>query len=162
MREKVRKLSRVSTWDRFVFLSIWYLFRTSTEECQTWHRWWRKNLMEAMHEEMTLRETTWPILFKNIGDVFNVDENSHVGHMKAVQQNMLDGTWKWSVKLAITARKNLLEDIAANRPNLVLVINAQALISKGKYAVSHAIHLHVSVEVNARRKVPLYHGQWRE
>lgn len=51
---KARKLSR---------LSIWYLFRTSTEECQTWHRWWRKHLIEAMHEEVTFRETTWRISF---------------------------------------------------------------------------------------------------
>ena len=35
-------------------------------------------------------------------DVFNVDEKSHVGHMKAVKQSVLDGTSKWSAKLAIT------------------------------------------------------------
>ena len=79
-----------------------------------------KNLMEAMHEKMTLRETTRPLLFKTIRhkfhflilfrvnksffcrDVFNVDERSHVGHMKAVKQSVLDGTSKWSAKLAIT------------------------------------------------------------
>ncbi|CAF3784346.1 unnamed protein product, partial [Rotaria magnacalcarata] len=61
-----------------------------------------KNLMEAMHEKMTLRETTRPLLFKTIRDVFTVDEKSHVGHMKAVKQSVLDGTSKWSAKLAIT------------------------------------------------------------
>ena len=61
-----------------------------------------KNLMEAMHENMTLRESTRPILFKTIRDVFDVDEKSHVGHMKAVKQSVLDGTSKWSAKLAIT------------------------------------------------------------
>jgi protein unc-13 A/B/C len=61
-----------------------------------------KNLMEAMHEKMTLRESTRPHLFKSIRDVFNVDEKSHVGHMKAVKQSVLDGTSKWSAKLAIT------------------------------------------------------------
>ena len=35
----------------------------------------------------------------------NVDEKSHLGHMKAVQQSVLNGTWKLSTKLAITARK---------------------------------------------------------
>jgi protein unc-13 len=37
-------------------------------------------------------------------DVFNVDEKSHVGHMKAVKQSVLDGTSKWSAKLAITGK----------------------------------------------------------
>ncbi|CAF3193672.1 unnamed protein product [Rotaria socialis] len=65
-----------------------------------------KNLMEAMHEKMTLRETTRPLLFKTIRDVFTVDEKSHVGHMKAVKQSVLDGTSKWSAKLAITGMHN--------------------------------------------------------
>jgi len=39
-------------------------------------------------------------------DVFNVDEKSHVGHMKAVKQSVLDGTSKWSAKLAITGTTN--------------------------------------------------------
>ncbi|CAF1267058.1 unnamed protein product, partial [Didymodactylos carnosus] len=61
-----------------------------------------KTLMEAMHEKMTVRERTKPAIFKTIRDVFNVDEKSHVGHMKAVKQSVLDGTSKWSAKLAIT------------------------------------------------------------
>jgi len=40
-------------------------------------------------------------------DVFNVDEKSHVGHMKAVKQSVLDGTSKWSAKLAITGKENI-------------------------------------------------------
>ena len=34
--------------------------------------------------------------------VFSVDKKSHTGHMKAVKQSVLDGTSKWSAKLAIT------------------------------------------------------------
>lgn len=34
--------------------------------------------------------------------VFNVEEKSHTGHMKAVKQSVLDGTSKWSAKIAIT------------------------------------------------------------
>ena len=34
--------------------------------------------------------------------VFGVDKKSHSGHMKAVKQSVLDGTSKWSAKLAIT------------------------------------------------------------
>lgn len=40
-------------------------------------------------------------------DVFNVDEKSHVGHMKAVKQSVLDGTSKWSAKLAITGKQKI-------------------------------------------------------
>lgn len=38
----------------------------------------------------------------DIRDVFGVDEKSHAGHMKAVKQSVLDGTSKWSAKIAIT------------------------------------------------------------
>ena len=34
--------------------------------------------------------------------VFGVDRKSHSGHMKAVKQSVLDGTSKWSAKIAIT------------------------------------------------------------
>ncbi|CAF1624339.1 unnamed protein product [Adineta steineri] len=90
-----------------------------------------KNLMEAMHEKMTLRETTRPYLFKTIRDVFNVDEKSHVGHMKAVKQSVLDGTSKWSAKLAIT------------------VISAQGLIAKDKSGTSDP---YVTVQVGKVKK----------
>jgi hypothetical protein len=34
--------------------------------------------------------------------VFGIEERSHIGHMKAVKQSVLDGTSKWSAKIAIT------------------------------------------------------------
>lgn len=34
--------------------------------------------------------------------IFCCDEKSHAGHMKAVTQSVLDGTSKWSAKIAIT------------------------------------------------------------
>lgn len=34
--------------------------------------------------------------------IFCCDEKSHGGHMKAVTQSVLDGTSKWSAKIAIT------------------------------------------------------------
>jgi protein unc-13 len=82
-----------------------------------------KILMEAVHEKMTLREGTRSHLFKTIRykektsirsvnhfhrNAFNIDEKSHIGHMKAVKQSVLDGTSKWSAKLVITGKENLL------------------------------------------------------
>lgn len=40
----------------------------------------------------------------NYRAVFSVDFKSHSGHMKAVKQSVLDGTSKWSAKIAITGR----------------------------------------------------------
>ena len=34
--------------------------------------------------------------------MFGIEERSHIGHMKAVKQSVLDGTSKWSAKIAIT------------------------------------------------------------
>lgn len=42
--------------------------------------------------------------FFPIRKVFGVDKKSHSGHMKAVKQSVLDGTSKWSAKIAITGK----------------------------------------------------------
>lgn len=39
-----------------------------------------------------------------IRNVFGVDKKSHTGHMKAVKQSVLEGTSKWSAKIAITGK----------------------------------------------------------
>lgn len=39
--------------------------------------------------------------------VFGVDVKSHTGHQRAVKQSVLDGTSKWSAKIAITGRSNV-------------------------------------------------------
>ncbi|CAF3821595.1 unnamed protein product [Rotaria sp. Silwood1] len=90
-----------------------------------------RSLIEAIHEKMTLRESTRPHLFQTIRDVFNVDEKSHVDHMKTVKQNVLDGTSKWSAKLIIT------------------VISAQGLIAKDKTGTSDP---YVTVQVSNVKK----------
>ena len=43
-------------------------------------------------------------MFISFRQVFNVDKKSHTGHMKAVKQSVLDGTSKWSAKIAITGK----------------------------------------------------------
>jgi len=79
--------------------------------------------------------------------VFNVDEKSHVGHMKAVKQSVLDGTSKWSAKLAITGKENIalisLYEIS------FLVISAQGLIAKDKSGTSDP---YVTVQVGKVKK----------
>jgi hypothetical protein len=51
----------------------------------------------------------WKIktIFTNSRAVFAVEEKSHAGHMKAMNQNILDGTSKWSAKIAITGLQHL-------------------------------------------------------
>ena len=82
--------------------------------------------------------------------MFNVDEKSHVGHMKAVKQSVLDGTSKWSAKLAITGTWQTRGWFAsiATCP-LVLVISAQGLIAKDKSGTSDP---YVTVQVGKVKK----------
>jgi protein unc-13 len=81
--------------------------------------------------------------------VFNVDEKSHVGHMKAVKQSVLDGTSKWSAKLAITGKIKSKNNFFFNIENLILVISAQGLIAKDKSGTSDP---YVTVQVGKVKK----------
>jgi protein unc-13 len=79
--------------------------------------------------------------------VFNVDEKSHVGHMKAVKQSVLDGTSKWSAKLAITGKENI--SLISLYEISFLVISAQGLIAKDKSGTSDP---YVTVQVGKVKK----------
>lgn len=55
------------------------------------------------HQQAMLQTVLMRMLINQpIRAVFGIEERSHIGHMKAVKQSVLDGTSKWSAKIAIT------------------------------------------------------------
>ncbi|KER25404.1 LOW QUALITY PROTEIN: hypothetical protein T265_14218, partial [Opisthorchis viverrini] len=61
-------------------------------------------IIQAMTALMRQRTNECPDLFDLVGKVFKVDEKTHERNLAQAQQSILDGTSKWSAKIAITVK----------------------------------------------------------
>nr|XP_032514814.1 protein unc-13 homolog B-like isoform X1 [Danaus plexippus plexippus] len=89
------------------------------------------SIITAMKERMKHRERDKPEIFELIRRTFNVDPDTHIDSLEQAEQITIEGTSKWSCKIAIT------------------VICAQGLIAKDKSGTSDP---YVTVQVSKVKK----------
>ncbi|VDP70047.1 unnamed protein product [Echinostoma caproni] len=63
-----------------------------------------QSIIQAMTALMRQRISEMPEMFDLVGDVFKVDKKTHERNLTQAQQSILDGTSKWSAKIAITVK----------------------------------------------------------
>ncbi|KAG5454201.1 Protein unc-13 B, partial [Clonorchis sinensis] len=63
-----------------------------------------QTIIQAMTALMRQRINECPDLFDLVGEVFKVDKKTHERNLAQAQQSILDGTSKWSAKIAITVK----------------------------------------------------------
>lgn len=91
------------------------------------------------------------ILTKN-RDVFGVEDSPHNGHMKSIKQSVLDGTSKWSAKIAITGLsiETGLELLLCPKLQGVLTIVPERTVEKGTSKVDSQIN---NCNIKIKRKI---------
>ncbi|KAF0034319.1 hypothetical protein F2P81_014385 [Scophthalmus maximus] len=95
-----------------------------------------QHIIMAMKDRMKIRERNKPEIFEEIRRVFDMSKMIHAQYMKSIKQSVLDGTSKWSAKITINEKRT------------------------DKSAVSGAIRLQISVEIEGEEKVAPYHVQY--